>query len=110
MQAKPLCNAYKVYLKNMFLIGLEGCLEDFRNLGICLKRFEAFCKRFETIQKNRKRKSKRNRKREKGSGATFWPRGRNGPRPTRSQTRKGISSPSFSHRQEDPTRQDPFYL
>jgi hypothetical protein len=47
MQAKPFGSINIFFLKscfvseNMLLIGLEGFLEDLRNLGICLKWFEA---------------------------------------------------------------------
>jgi hypothetical protein len=48
MQAKLLLLEYndlpkiKFCSENMFLIGLEGCLEDFKNLETCLMCFEAF--------------------------------------------------------------------
>jgi hypothetical protein len=48
MQAKLLLLEYndlpkiKFCSQNMFLIVLEGCLEDLKNLETCLKCFEAF--------------------------------------------------------------------
>jgi hypothetical protein len=52
----------------MYLIGLQHCFEDLRNIGICLNCFEPFLQKIQNKSENRKEKSKRNQKKEKGQG------------------------------------------
>jgi hypothetical protein len=91
--------------ENMFLISLEGCLEDLKNLETCLNCFDAFMQKISNKQEIRKRKEKEKEKIRKGPRGHFWPSPKSQPRPNFSPYRNGTWPPlSSTDRLAPPTR------
>jgi hypothetical protein len=83
--------------ENLFLIGLEPCLEDLKNLGICLNCFEPkFARELKQIRnrknRNQKRKMKKNKEKKRGHGGPIRPSLKKSPRPTPDRSQTGMNS------------------
>jgi hypothetical protein len=86
MQANPyyVCKdilKFSFYLENIFLTGLEHCMEYLKILDFVRFDLKEFCKRFDSIQKTEKEKEKRRNKNRNGPGKPFGPVRGSSPQP-----------------------------